>query len=126
MQSRLEARQRSVIQSEPTAVYADITPLVGQAWQIIAGYGYHDEGAPLTCLWALDSGDGSGFRDLCLGAALASGVYRHVYADVPCQLPLILRFGQTLRWNCAAKTPTKHAVIVLVIDEIVGETPYVG
>jgi len=126
MIDRLRTRQRRVLAIEATAVFADATPDPGVAWEILCGFGWHDEGAPLVCLWALDDGGPGGFRDLCAGVALASATYRHLYADIPNgNKPFMLRHGQILRWNCAAKTPTKNAVIELFVDEIIGEPTYV-
>jgi hypothetical protein len=125
--NRLLLRQRRVLVIEPTAVYADASPALGTAWIINAGYGWHDEGGPLSCLWAYDDGLGGGFRNLCAAAALATTTYRHLYADIPNgNWPFILRYGQTIRWNCAAKTAGKNAVIELLVDEALGETAYVG
>lgn len=107
----------------------DLTPGVGSAQVITSAYGFHNEGAPLTCLWALDDGRGGGFRDLVNAAALASGVFTHLYDGIlgmRAAQPLILRAGQILRFNAAAISGAHIPVIVAIVDEYVGETPYDG
>lgn len=126
IEDRLECKQRRILVAIATAVvYADVAPAQGQAWIIRHAYGWHDDDAgPLQCLWALDMG--AGFRDLCNAAGLALNVFNHLYTSVPCQGPLVLRFGQTLRFNAAAKANGHNVVIEMVIDEIVGEETYSG
>lgn len=127
IEDRLECKQRRILVIQAGAsVFVSTGPAIGQAWRIVQGYGWHDEGGPLTCLWALDMGAGAGNRDLCNGAALASNTFSQLYTVVPCAAPLILRSGQTITFNAAAKTGGKNVVLELVIDEIVGEESYVG
>jgi len=127
MRERLDCKQVWSVKVQGGApVYVDIGPALGQAWKIITGYGYHDEGGPLTCLFALDYGDGAGFRDMATPFALASATYAQIYDHVVSRECLVMRSGMVLRWNCAAKTAGKNAVIVLFVEEITGETAYVG
>jgi hypothetical protein len=131
--NRLEARQRTIVAVGLAAVAnIDITPAIGHAYVITAGYGYHNEGAALWSLFALDVNDGAGFRDLCAPNNLASALYMHLYSSgiaqgyVPCGQPLILRAGQALRFNAAALSGAHIATLVLFVDEYLGETPYDG
>ncbi len=110
--------------SEATQVYVNLSPASGQAWKIIQAMGYHNEGAPLGCYWQLDPNDGGGLTNLCDSASLASGTGQHLYTVVPFKESLILRYGQTLRFVCTAKTVTKTANIWAVIEQINGETPH--
>jgi len=124
-EDRLECKQRRVLVIQAGApVFVSTGPAIGQAWRIVQAYGWHDEGGPLTCLWALDLGGGN--RDLCNGAALASAVFSQLYTVVPCAAPIVLRSGQTITFNAAAKTGGKNVVMELVIDEVLGEESYVG
>jgi hypothetical protein len=124
MNERLEAKQRWLVLAESGApVFVTYSPPIGTAVKIITGYGYHNEGAPLTCAFLIvDSG---GERDLHTAAALASGPFMQLYDVVKCAEPIVLRFGMGIKFSCAAKTNGKSAVIVLLVDEILGETPYV-
>ena len=125
MKERLDAKQVWIVAVElGVPVFVDIGPTAGQAWKILCGYGYHDEGAPLTCLFAMDYGDGAGFRDMATPFALASATYAQIYAQIAAPECLIMRAGMVLRFNCAAKTSGKSAVIVLFVEELTGETVY--
>lgn len=107
----------------------DLVPPTGETYVITAAYGFHNEGAPLTCLWALDDGRGGGFRDIVGAAALASGVFTHLYdglLGMRGAQPLILRATQILRFNAAAISGAHLPVIVAMVDNYVGETPYDG
>jgi hypothetical protein len=125
IEDRLACKQlRVLIIQAGVPVFVATGPAIGHAWRIVQGYGWHDEGGPLTCLWALNLGAGN--RDLCNGAALASATFSQLYTVVPCAAPIVLRSGQTITFNAAAKTAGKNVVIELVVDEIVGEESYVG
>jgi len=127
MKERLEAKQRTIVLTDATlADNIDATPGNGRAWRILSGYGWHDEGAPLNCVYALDDLGAGGYRDLCPAANVASGVFMPLYTNVHCQDALVLRGGQTLRFNAAGKTVGHNVVIVLFVDEVLGETAYVG
>ena len=125
MGDRLQARQRWLVVSESGApIFVNYSPPVGTAVKIIAGYGYHNEGANLTCAFVIV--DPGGSCDLHEASTLASLAYRQLYDAVNCAEPIVLRWGMSLQWSCAAKTPGKAAVMVLLVDEILGETPYAG
>jgi hypothetical protein len=120
--NRLSARQRILLEQEDTLVYVEYAPPIGTAIEVVAGYAWHGEGGNLDCIWQFV--DGVTVTNLDGWAVLASGAYRHLYARVPSALPLIIRYGQRLRFVANLKTITKIAYMVLVIDEYVGETPY--
>lgn len=110
--------------SEATEVYATLAPASGQIWKIIQMMGYHNEGGALGCYWQLNPNDGGGLTNLCDSASLASSTGQHFYSVVPFKESLILRYGQSVRFVCTAKTVTKTANIWAVIEQINGETPH--
>jgi hypothetical protein len=130
--NRLEAQQQTIVVIGLGAdIYADYTPGVGEAVDILAAYAYHNEGANLDSLWAYNDGV-VGMRDLCQATAVVSGNFYQLYGYNPAPLgmhthkSLLLRWGQTLRVAAAAKTAGKIWVLVLFVDKYKGETPYVG
>jgi hypothetical protein len=127
---RLLCKQRVVVVLGTAAVAAvDLTPPVGHAYVITSAYGFHNEGAPLQCLWAMDDGRGGGFRDLVIAAALASGAFTHLYdglLGMRAAQPLVLRATQSLRFNAAGISGAHLPVIVAILDDYAGETPYDG
>jgi len=127
MNNRLLAQQLLIVTVGAGATaYVDYTPAVGEAVEIINAYGYHDEGAALNCLWALNTS--GGMRDMTASASIASAAFDFFYprTGIPTHKTLILRWGQTLRWATLAKTAGKIAVMVLLVDKYKGETPYDG
>lgn len=127
--NRLDARQVQLVVLPAVGVEnCDLTPPTGHAYLVISVYGFHNEGAALNCLWAYDDGLGGGFRNLQTSGSVASGVFHHFYSATGAQTrdSFVLRAGQTLRWNAALLGAAKQGCLVAVVDEWVGETPYVG
>jgi hypothetical protein len=116
----------NIVQGTAGVAYVDLTPAVGHCYRILAAYGSHDDNAAARdCLFALQQGSGLAMRDLFTARSDAIGVKMHLYSLCYFQEPLILRYGQTLRYAVGAIGAGKIASMVYTIEDQRGHEVYI-
>jgi hypothetical protein len=115
-----------IVQGAAGVAYVDLSPAVGHCYRVLAVYGTHDDNAASRdCLFALQQGSGLAMRDLFTARSDAIGVKLHLYSLCYFQAPLILRYGQTLRYGVAAIAAGKIASMIYTIEDQLGHEVYI-
>jgi hypothetical protein len=125
MLDRLKAKQLTISEASVAGgAYVQWNPPVGVAFRLIEAHYWHDDVVDRHAEW--DINNATGYDALTTFDLVAGGVWKRFYTDVPSGDAWILRHNFYLNVRCDLLGAGKKIYLLLVGEEIVGETPYVA
>jgi len=119
---RLLAKNRIIAVVEGgVPVFARLTCPAGHVYVVTAAYGFHADATARDCSFICTKA-AAVYQTLPVN--MAANLQRYLYTDMPSQGPLILREGHTLDYNATLKDNGDNVVLVVMVDEYVGESLY--